>query len=103
MEARLPIEHSQAHWRLRLREYRNRCAYCGIHRSKTQEGYLEREHVQPVRRGGTDAIENVVPACHHCNMTKGNHRPGERVWTLDYRSRVIIPDPKPRKRHTRWC
>jgi len=102
LENRLPIEHAQAHWRMKLREYDYRCAYCGIKSLDTTQGYLTRDHVRPVTKGGTDDIDNIVPACWPCNKTKGNHYPGERVWTLDYTRRVAVPHPKHRRRVRRW-
>lgn len=102
MENRLPIGHTQAHWRNKLREYGYRCAYCGIKAKDTAKGYLTRDHIIPVHQEGTDDINNIVPACWPCNVAKGNHRPGDRVWTLNYVRRVLVPEPKPRRRHRRW-
>jgi hypothetical protein len=41
-----------------------RCAYCG-------EPGTTIDHVIPISRGGRDAPDNVVPACHPCNSSKG--------------------------------
>ena len=43
------------------------CHYCGAGNVK-----LTRDHVVPISRGGSDCIENVVPACMSCNASKGN-------------------------------
>lgn len=44
--------------------YGGRCVYCGGEATA-------RDHVVPLSRGGTDGIENVVPACRPCNLLEG--------------------------------
>lgn len=39
------------------------CVYCGA----TQETW---DHRTPLGRGGANAVENLAPACNHCNRTK---------------------------------
>jgi 5-methylcytosine-specific restriction endonuclease McrA len=51
-------------------EYGHRCAYCG-----RGDLRLEQEHVEPLSRGGFHDSTNVVPACHHCNRSKGSKTP----------------------------
>ena len=63
-------------WGRQLRAYvlerdEYRCIYCG-----KQDGKLELDHVIP-RGIGTDRVDNLVAACHHCNQAKGN-RPLEK-------------------------
>lgn len=60
--------------------YGPHCAYCG------GPGPLTIDHVVPRSRGGTDAWENLLPACRACNQTKGNQTPEE--WGV--RPRVEI-------------
>ncbi len=55
-----------ADWLERCAEFGNRCAYCA------SAGPLEMEHITPVSRGGTHTLDNVVPACVHCNRSKHN-------------------------------
>lgn len=55
-----------ADWEVVKERYGNRCFYCGKESNK-----LNKEHVIPICRGGTDTIENIVPACWKCNRTKG--------------------------------
>ncbi|HEY8415284.1 MAG TPA: RNA-guided endonuclease IscB, partial [Thermaerobacter sp.] len=62
--------------------YGPRCAYCG------GPGPLTIDHVVPRSRGGTNAWENLLPACRACNQAKGNRTPEE--WGV--RPRV---KPKP--------
>lgn len=95
-ENRIVPEHTRSQWKFRLAAYHQRCAYCGIHARDTPEGYLTRDHVQPVRRNGSDKIENIVPACWRCNSRKGNHAPGE-ITTSGW----LVPEPRPRKRRVR--
>lgn len=40
------------------------CVYCGADASHV-------DHKTPLSRGGTDAIDNLVPACMRCNIRKG--------------------------------
>lgn len=70
--------------------YGPRCAYCG------KEGDLTVDHVIPKSRGGTDAWENLLPACRPCNEAKGNRTPEE--WGV--RPRVPI---QPLERAFRWA
>lgn len=44
--------------------YENRCAYCGL------ELPLGPDHAIPLSRGGSNDIENIVPACLTCNNRK---------------------------------
>jgi 5-methylcytosine-specific restriction endonuclease McrA len=53
-------------WSARVKEFASACAYCGRHASR-----LEQEHVVPLMSGGTNYIDNVVPACRSCNARKG--------------------------------
>ncbi len=46
------------------------CAYCGAPATT-------RDHVVPVRRGGTDDPSNIVVACHPCNASKRTRTPEE--------------------------
>ena len=61
----LKKEHSQDDWNAKLKEYNYRCAYCN-----TTGSNLEKDHVIPVSRGGSDKIENIVPCCLPCNRRK---------------------------------
>ncbi len=50
-----------AEWKLKCSEYAYRCAYCRC------RGPLTRHHVVPISRGGSNTINNIVPACKQCN------------------------------------
>jgi 5-methylcytosine-specific restriction endonuclease McrA len=55
------------------------CLYCGQHFARNA---LTRDHVLPVSRGGRDIWENVVSACTHCNLRKGNRTPQQAHMPL---------------------
>jgi hypothetical protein len=46
------------------------CAYCG----QRCEGRLTQDHVQPLSKGGSHTLSNIVPACQGCNSSKNNGR-----------------------------
>jgi 5-methylcytosine-specific restriction endonuclease McrA len=57
-------------WEVReylLAKFNRTCQYCGV-----TDQPLEVDHVQPLSRGGSDRVSNLVLACHACNQTKGN-------------------------------
>lgn len=55
------------------------CMYCGDQFPRYQ---LTRDHVVPISRGGRDVWENVVCACLHCNVRKGNRSPVQASMPL---------------------
>lgn len=57
-----------------------RCAYCGC---ELELETFHVDHVLPIAFGGSDAIENLVPACVYCNTSK-------RALTLEeFRDHVL--------------
>ena len=42
------------------------CVYCG-----DAEGPFHIDHIKPVAKGGTDALNNLCVACAKCNLSKG--------------------------------
>jgi 5-methylcytosine-specific restriction endonuclease McrA len=56
--------HTLTEWREKCELFANLCAYCGEAR------VLHREHKIPLIRGGTNYIENIIPACSPCNLKK---------------------------------
>lgn len=42
------------------------CFYC------KRKVKLEMDHLQAITKGGRHVPENVVPACRHCNASKGD-------------------------------
>lgn len=79
LEDRVPRGHSLSEWKFKQEYYGYRCAYCGIHKRDTPEGYLTRDHIIPITEGGDDNIDNIVPACKSCNWKKGPELPGHMV------------------------
>jgi 5-methylcytosine-specific restriction endonuclease McrA len=53
-----------AEWLALVARWDNVCAYCG------EAGPLEADHRIPLSRGGTNYIDNVLPACRSCNGRK---------------------------------
>lgn len=54
-------------WQKLITKHNNSCAYCG-----TSDRKLTMDHVVPLSRGGLHSIENLLPACLSCNVSKGN-------------------------------
>jgi 5-methylcytosine-specific restriction endonuclease McrA len=61
---------TEAQWRQRLAEFNGRCVYCG-------DAATSRDHAIPVSRGGTNTIDNILPACLTCNLRKHDKTPDE--------------------------
>lgn len=55
---------TSAQWVALVEQYQNKCAYCGA------DGPLEIDHRIPLSRGGTNSIDNILPACGRCNRRK---------------------------------
>lgn len=43
------------------------CAYCGTHIDFED---MQVDHVMPLRKGGADRLDNMLPACRSCNHYK---------------------------------
>lgn len=56
-------------WNIRIFDNNSCCYYCG---KKLDANNLTRDHLIPFSKGGTNFIENVVPACVDCNRLKHN-------------------------------
>lgn len=54
-------------WEYLLEKWGHKCAYCG--KENTQ---LEKEHIIPKGRDGTNRVSNLTISCHKCNQNKGN-------------------------------
>lgn len=57
--------HTADEWHELLVLYAFQCAYCG------QAKPLVRDHLTPLSAGGTNSIDNIIPACRSCNSRKG--------------------------------
>lgn len=70
------------------------CAYCGSAAESV-------DHVIPLSRGGAEAEENLVPACQHCNKSKGAKLLSE--WRPGGVTRLRRPSCAAQLRpHSRW-
>lgn len=75
--------HTKAEWQELLERYNWKCAYCGTKLiNKPGLNQATRDHVIPISKGGTDYIDNIVPACRSCNSKKNNR--------LDYKAPLIM-------------
>lgn len=54
-------------WEYLLEKWGRRCAYCGA-----ENVPLEKEHIIPRTRGGSNRASNLCPSCEDCNREKGN-------------------------------
>ena len=64
------------------------CAYCGV------ECDAEIDHFQPIAKGGTHVLSNLLPACHDCNASKRDHDPEEwcrrQPWFTEKKWRELL-------------
>lgn len=66
-------------WAVLKAEYGHRCAYCGRETER-----LQSDHIIPLNCGGSNDILNIIPACQHCNASKGDTP--LLIWMLRQRS-----------------
>ena len=57
-----------------LDKYQHTCQYCG---GVSKDPVLEREHILPKSRGGSDKLKNATLSCSCCNREKNNLTPEE--------------------------
>src|SRR5256885_10896465 len=67
---------SASEWTELVRTHGGRCAYCG------NTAVLEPDHRVALSRGGSNRIENILPACHPCNARK------HRMTEAEFRARL---------------
>lgn len=79
-QARERGTHTDAEWRVLLDDHNHMCAYCGTSRA------VAKDHIVPISRGGSNAIENIAPACASCNSRKASLLLSEFVDRLRVRS-----------------
>jgi len=56
--------HTELEWQAILREHNHSCAYC----QNTEN--IERDHIIPLSKGGTEMADNIQPLCRTCNRKK---------------------------------
>lgn len=78
--------HKPSEWYALFRKVKGRCYYCKIETDfittpRLDPRHTEKDHLIPVSRGGSDAIENIVVSCRRCNMEKSTMTAAEyRAW-----------------------
>jgi hypothetical protein len=50
------------------------CEYCGVSEIEAG-GELTIDHFQPLSKGGTDDLSNLIYCCHRCNLYKSDYWP----------------------------
>lgn len=63
------LEHSltDIQWDFIIREFSGGCAYCG------EKSDLERDHFIPISKSGEFTINNIIPSCKKCNISKRDY------------------------------
>ena len=56
------------------------------------KGSWEVDHSQPISKGGTDHLNNLVPACTSCNREKGDMTAGQYRRTFESESDTPLQD-----------
>ena len=59
-------------WEYLLEKFGRKCYYCGA-----KDVPLEKEHILPKSKGGTNRVSNLTVSCRECNIEKGNKHPNE--------------------------
>ena len=59
-------------WEYLLEKFGRKCFYCGA-----KNVPLEKEHILPKAKGGTNRASNLTISCRDCNIEKGNRHPDE--------------------------
>lgn len=76
--ARSEGTHTREEWLAVCAHWGYRCAYCD-----TLPARLTRDHIVPLKRGGTNDISNILPACPPCNCKKGT------LTAAEFRARLL--------------
>lgn len=71
--------HTEAEWRAKTAAAGHRCNYC---LATLTPATVQRDHIIPITRGGSDAIHNLAPSCEPCNKAKGSMTAEEFFRTL---------------------
>ena len=66
-----PGSYTAKEWIALVAAYGGRCAYCDV------KGPLHADHRIPLSRGGSNSIDNIVPACRTCNLRKHDRTEAE--------------------------
>jgi 5-methylcytosine-specific restriction endonuclease McrA len=77
-----PGSFSAIEWARLCFEHAYACAYCGLWRPLTVD------HRIPLTRGGSNYIDNILPACRPCNSRKGTRTETEFRALLELEARL---------------
>jgi 5-methylcytosine-specific restriction endonuclease McrA len=94
-EARRLGTHTSAEWWAHVRSVKGICYYCGA-----KALFIEKDHKQPVTRGGSDGMDNLAVTCSLCNREKSTRTEREFWDHLAETNRVGIPRAQPGYRCT---
>ena len=76
-------------WEYLLEKFGRKCFYCGA-----KDVPLEKEHILPKAKGGTNRASNLTISCRDCNIEKGNRHPNEIDGELGKRVQKALKDAK---------
>ena len=63
-------DHTQEEWIELCKEYDFKCCKCG---GEVIGGIPTKDHILPIRLGGSSTIGNLQPLCRQCNVSKGQN------------------------------
>jgi 5-methylcytosine-specific restriction endonuclease McrA len=69
-----PGTHTKREWLMKLVLARYLCYWCELELSGRN---ITKDHLQPLSRGGSNSIDNLVPSCRPCNSSKGSQTAAE--------------------------
>ena len=76
-------------WEYLLEKFGRKCYYCGA-----RDVPLEKEHILPKAKGGTNRVSNLTVSCRECNIEKGNKHPAELEGDLGKRVQSALKAAK---------
>ena len=76
-------------WEYLLEKFGRKCYYCGA-----KNVPLEKEHILPKSKGGTNRVSNLTLSCKPCNIEKGNKHPNELTGNLGKRVQSALKAAK---------
>ena len=76
-------------WEYLLEKFGRKCFYCG-----KKDTPLQKEHILPKAKGGTDRVSNLTISCRECNIEKGNKHPNEIDGDFGKRVQKALKDAK---------
>lgn len=77
--------HTERQWEGKFLKCGMRCHYCYkplVLRTDNPDEEATKDHLTPVSRGGSNTIDNIVPACWKCNRRKGSMTEQEFITTF---------------------